>query len=311
MNLPSGPYEIPLFIQDRFFNHDGSLLYPTQTPGDPDPNVPPIWIPEFFGDTVLVNGKIWPFLEVEPRKYRFRMLNASNARFYNLTLHQSDSRGNPNGNGGPLFLQIGSDGGLLPRIVRRKSILMAPAERFDVVIDFEEMENKYVVMNNDARAPYPDGDDIVPTDVMLFKVGRRRGRASDEIELRSRLAEVPLLSASQAVRTRTLVLTELDSAPPFENPIMAMINGAHWDDPVTENPRAGAVEMWQIINATGDAHPIHIHLVQFQILNRQPFNPDQYPSKLVFTGPPVPPAPDEENASRTPSSRCRAKSCVC
>ena len=98
------------------------------------------------------------------------------------------------------------------------------------------------------------------------------------------------------MKTRNLVLSELDSAPPFENPIMAMINEAHWDDPVTENPRAGSVEMWQIINTTGDAHPIHIHLVQFRILNRQPFDTVQYPRKLVFTGPPVAAPPDEQNA---------------
>src|SRR5262252_2029436 len=113
LGLPSGNYEIPLVIQDRFFNRDGSLLYPTQAPdrgGDPDTRVPPIWIPEFFGDTVLVNGTIWPFLEVEPRKYRFRMLNASNARFYRMTLQESDNNGQPLGKPGPTFTQIGSDG---------------------------------------------------------------------------------------------------------------------------------------------------------------------------------------------------------
>ena len=80
-------------IQDRSFNPDGSLLYPVQDldePGDPDPRVPPVWIPEFFGDTVLVNGKVWPFLEVEPRKYRFRILNGSNARVYRMKLQEAD-----------------------------------------------------------------------------------------------------------------------------------------------------------------------------------------------------------------------------
>jgi spore coat protein A len=293
--LPSGEFEIPLIIQDRFFNPDGSLLYPTQTPGDPDPRVPPIWIPEFFGDTVLVNGKIWPFLEVEPRKYRFRILNSSNARFYNLTLNESDSRGNPNGHAGPLFIQIGSDGGFLPAPVKRNSILTSPAERFDVVIDFSDFEDKFIVMSNDARAPFPDGDDIVPPDVMLFKVGHRLS-SPDRSSVPSSLNPVPLLSTSQSVRTRDLVLSELDSAPPFENPIIALINDAHWDDPITETPRAGSVELWRIINTTGDAHPIHIHLVQFQILNRQPFDTDQYPDRLVFTGPTVRPPADERPA---------------
>src|SRR5262245_24523868 len=105
LNLPSGAFETPLIIQDRFIDPDGSLLYPVQTPGDPDPRVPPIWIPEFLGDTVLVNGKVWPFLDVEPRKYRFRILNSSNARFYNLTLQESDAQGNLTGRPGPRFKQ--------------------------------------------------------------------------------------------------------------------------------------------------------------------------------------------------------------
>lgn len=295
LNLPEGEFEIPLMIQDRFLNPDGSLLYPTQVPGDPDPTVPPVWIPEFFGDTVLVNGKVWPFLEVEPRKYRFRILNSSNARFYNLTLNESDSHGVPNGHAGPPFFQIASDGGFLPAPVRRTEILTAPAERFDVVIDFSGLDGKNFVMSNNARAPYPDGDDIVPPDVMLFKVTKHLS-SRDDSSLPSSLAPVPLLSQSQSVRTRDLVLSEQDSAPPFENPIIALINDAHWDMPVTENPRAGSVEMWRIINTTGDAHPIHIHLVQFQILNRQPFDPALYPDRLVFTGPAVRPPADERPA---------------
>src|SRR5262249_14814233 len=98
-----------------------------------------------------------------------------------------------------------------------------------------------------------------------------------------------------SVRTRDLVLSELDSAPPFENPIIALIN-APWADPVTETPRAGSVEIWRIINTTGDAHPIHVHLVQFQILDRQPFDVDHYPDRLLFTGPRVQPPPNERPA---------------
>ena len=96
LNLPKGAYEVPLMIQDRYFNADGSMLYPViDTGGDPDQRVPPFWIPEFFGDTVLVNGKVWPFLAVEPRKYRFRMLNASNARWYHLTLNEAGPMARP------------------------------------------------------------------------------------------------------------------------------------------------------------------------------------------------------------------------
>jgi spore coat protein A len=298
LGLPSGRHEIPLVIQDRFFNPDGSLLYPTQAPdrgGDPDTRVPPIWIPEFFGDTVLVNGTIWPFLEVEPRKYRFRMLNASNARVYRMTLQQSDHNGQPLGRPGPAFTQIGSDGGLLPAPVRLTQLLFAPAERLDLVIDFSGLQGKNFVLSNDAPAPFPDGDDTIPPDIMVFKVNQRL-QGSDRSRVPSVLNSVPLLNPVNAVATRDLVLSEIDSALPFENPVMAMINDAHWDDPITETPRAGTTEVWRIINTTGDAHPIHIHLVQFQILDRRPFDLDQYPGALVYTGPAEAPAPNERPA---------------
>ena len=198
LGLPGGRYEVPLIIQDRFFNRDGSLLYPVQTPGDPDPRVPPVWIPEFFGDTVLVNGTIWPFVEVEPRKYRFRILNASNARFYRMTLQESSVTGQPLGRPGPLFHQIGSDGGLLPAPVTRTQLLIAPAERQDVVIDFSGLEGKTFVLDNNAPAPFPDGADIVPPDVMLFKVNRRL-QGPDRSRLPATLNSVPLINPASAV----------------------------------------------------------------------------------------------------------------
>jgi spore coat protein A, manganese oxidase len=293
LNLPKGDYEIPLVIQDRFFNSDGSLLYPVVTPGDPDPRVPPIWIPEFFGDTVLVNGKIWPFLEVEPRKYRFRILNGSNARFYRMTLQESTSGGRLPGRPVPQFHQIGSDGGLLPAPVTRTQLLIAPAERQDVVIDFSGFAGKSFVLANDAPAPFPDGDDVVPPDIMMFKVNQRL-RGPDRSNLPATLNSVPLINPASSVKTRDLVLSELDSDA--ESPIMAMINDAHWDDPVTETPKAGSIEIWRIINTTGDAHPIHVHLVQFQILDRQLFDTAQFPGTLVTTGPRLPPEDNERPA---------------
>ncbi len=294
LNLPDGAFEIPLVIQDRFFNADGSLLYPVEDDGgDPDPRVPPVWIPEFFGDTVLVNGKVWPVLEVEPRKYRFRILNASNARFYHLTLNEARGA-TSTGRRGPAFIQIGTDGGLLPAPVRLTDLTIGVAERFDVIIDFSGTEGASFVLSNDAKAPFPDGDDVVPDNVMMFRVTKRlSGR--DNSSIPRSLAPVPLLDPRDSVKTRDLVLSELDSAAPFENPIIALIN-APWSDPVTETPRAGSVEIWRIINTTGDAHPIHIHLVQFQILDRQPFDPEQFPGRLVFTGPRATPPANERPA---------------
>jgi spore coat protein A len=296
LGLPSGNFEIPLVIQDRFLNPDGSLLYPVEdNGGDPDPRVPPVWIPEFFGDTVLVNGKVWPFLEVEPRRYRFRILNASNARFYHMTLQEAWASGAPLGRPGPAFLQIGSDGGLLPAPVTLTDMLMAPAERRDIVIDFTDQQGKNFLLANDAPAPYPDGDDVIPGEIMLFKVSQRLS-SRDTSRVPHVLNSVPLLSPANAVKVRDLVLSELDSAPPFENPIMAMINDAHWDDPITETPKQGTIEVWRIINTTGDAHPIHVHLVQFQIIDRRPFNPDTFPGSLDYTGPAVTPGRDERPA---------------
>jgi spore coat protein A len=130
---------------------------------------------------------------------------------------------------------------------------------------------------------------------MLCKV-ERRVKAQDRSRLPAVLNTVPPLDPASAVKVRDLVLSELDSAAPFENPIMAMINDAHWDDPVTETPKAGTTEIWRIINTTGDAHPIHVHLVQFQILDRRPFDPDRYPDELVYTGPPESPANNERPA---------------
>jgi spore coat protein A len=293
LNLPTGQYEIPLMIQDRLFNADGSFLYPVQTPGDPDPRVPPIWIPEFFGDTILVNGKVWPFLEVEPRKYRFRILNAANARFYNLVLKESTEAGVSLEEPGPAFHQIGTDGGFLPAPVQLTTLLMAPAERCDVIIDFSGLAGKFFLLTNDANAPFPDGDDFIPGDVMLFKVTQLL-QGQDTSALPASLVPVPLLDPASAVKQRNLVLSELDSDA--GSPIVALLGDKHWEEPVTEDPKVGTTEVWQLINTTEDAHPIHLHLVQFQILNRQPFDVEQYPANLVFTEPPVEPPPNERPA---------------
>jgi len=299
LNLPRGDYEIPLMIQDRSFARNGSLYYPViDTGGDPEQRVPSVWVPEFFGDTVLVNGRVWPYLEVEPRKYRFRMLNGSNARWYHLTLNEAGPNGSPNGKRGPVFNIIGTDGGLRPYPVKATEILTAPAERHDIVIDFSGTYGKSFVLSNDGAAPFPDGGDVVPDKVMLFKVTRKLLKP-DTSSLPRILGPEHALDP-QGVTTRDLVLSELDSADPFGNPIIGRIDARGtpptvedpWTMPVTETPRAGSVEVWRLINTTGDGHPIHIHLVQFQVLDRQPFAADQIDTsvsppqvdKLMFTG---------------------------
>src|SRR5262245_22843611 len=253
LNLPSGMYEIPLIIQDRNIAPDGSLVYPA-------PTVPPI--AEFFGESVLVNGKIWPYLTVEPRKYRFRILNASNARFFRLSLVESDEAGNATGRGGPSFVQIGSDGGLLSRPVSRASIDTAPGERLDVIVDFADHAGNIFVLANDAPAPFPEGGDVVPPHVMMFRVARSL-QSPDLSSLPDSLPAVTKPDMADVVRTRDLVLSELESeSHSVDVTFMSLINKAHWDDPITERPTAGSTEIWRIINRTDDSHPMHVHLVQ-------------------------------------------------
>ena len=302
LGLPSGRFEIPLLIQDRMFNRDGSLNYPVVDPST-DPLVPPKWIPEFFGDTAVVNGKVWPVLEVEPRKYRFRLLNGSNARFYHLTL--ADRFGNP----GPEFQQIGTDGGLLPHPVVLTELLMAPAERFDIVIDFDGFEGHTFTLLNDAPAPFPGGGEVDLPEIMQFRVARRVSEI-DRSNLPHNLGSVPLLDPAHAAQQRNLMLAEQDSLIDGA-PIVGLLGGSplnatadnptgglHWMDPVTEFVKAGSVEVWNLVNTTGDAHPIHVHLVQFQVVGRQPYDLDFYMAtgKVKYTGPLQPPAANDRPA---------------
>jgi spore coat protein A, manganese oxidase len=302
LNLPSGAYEIPLLLQDRMFNTDGSLNYPV-VDQSADPLVPKIWIPEFFGDAAVVNGKVWPFLDVEPRKYRFRMLNGSNARFYHLTLLDRV------GNAGPVFHQIGTDGGLLPHPVPLTDLLMAPAERFDVVIDFAGCQGSTFTLMNDAPDPFPGGGEVALPEIMQFRVTRRL-RDMDRSSLPDTLGSVPLLDPAQARQHRDLMLSEWDSAIDGA-PIVGLLGGSprnatpdnptgglHWMDPVTEFVKAGSVEVWNLVNATTDGHPIHVHLVQFQVLNRQLFDLNRYlaTGKIKLIGDPIPPDPNDRPA---------------
>lgn len=287
LNLPGGRFEIPLVIQDRSFNADGSLFYPRQ-PDPPVPGVDPSIVPEFFGDTILVNGKVWPYLEVEPRKYRFRLLNGSNSRFYLLSL----TSGQP-------LIQIGTDGGLLEAPVPVAELTLAPGERADVVVDFSAFAGETIRLVNGAAAPFPGGDP--PTEdtsqVMEFRVTLPLSEP-DTSTVPSSLRPIWWLSPAAAALTRDLALVEAQD--PFGR-LLLLLDGKRWSAPVSEKPRLGSVEVWRLINLTEDAHPIHLHLVQFQILGRRPFDVDRYRSRreLVFTGPPVPPDPNERGLKDT------------
>jgi spore coat protein A len=293
LNLPSGPYEIPLLIQDRTFTADGNLSYPPAKDG-----THPMWMQEFFGGTICVNGKATPYLEVEPRKYRFRMVNGSNSRFYHLTLLPADAAGKPNGQpvDAPPFRQIGTDGGLLPAPLTMHYLIFSPGERFDIVIDFSEHKGANLALINDAPAPYTRGGEIVPSEVMLFKVSKPLS-GKDTSAIPDVLSPFEPMNPAHAVRERVLALTEMDR-PSDGYTMIGMLDQKHWDDPITEDPKAGTVEIWSLANTTGDVHPIHLHLVQFQVLNRQPFDTKAYmqTGKLVYTGKPMAPETNERPA---------------
>jgi spore coat protein A, manganese oxidase len=293
LNLPNGDYEMPLLIQDRSFLADGSLWYPPAPQG-----THPMWMQEYFGETICVNGKATPFLEVEPRKYRFRMVNGSNSRFYHLTMVPADKSGKPAGQpvDAPPFRQVGSDAGLLPVVLNTHYLIFSPGERFDVVIDFSEHEGANLAMTNDAPAPYARGGEVVPSEVMLFKVTKPLA-GKDTISLPDALVPMSPLNPAHAVRERLLALTEMDR-PSDGYTMTGMLGGKHWDDPITEDPRAGTMEIWSFANTTGDVHPMHIHLVRFQVLNRQAFDVKQYlqSGKLVYMGIPMAPESNERPA---------------
>ncbi len=293
LNLPRGEFEIPLMLQDRSFQADGSLLYPAAVNG-----THPVWIQEFFGNTVCVNGKAKPYLEVEPRRYRFRIVNGSNARFYHLALQSSDAAGKPDRSlpAAPRMQQIGTDQGLLPAPLERRNLLIAPGERMDFVLDFTGLKGAHFVFTNDAPAPYTRGGEVAAEDVMLFKVTKPLS-SPDTSTLPSELVPFEPLPPGLAVRERVLSINEMDR-PSDGYTTMGMLDGKHWDDPVTEDPKAGSLEIWSLANTTGDVHPMHLHLVRFQVLNRQPFDVRTYlaTGKIEFTNQPLPPEANEQKA---------------
>lgn len=273
LNLPKGKYEIPLLIQDRSFNPDGTLYYPAK-PEDGKTTVFPSVVPEFFGDTNVVNGVVWPYLDVEPRKYRFRIVNGSNARFYCISLSN-----------GQTFHQIGTDGGFINRPNEIKEFLLAPGERMDLIIDFTALKGQTIVMENSAPTPFPVGESPHPSttgQIMAFKVTKPLLQ-QDTTVLPKKLNNIKVFKEKQASRIRPLTLVHREDK--YGRPIM-LLDDLRWDDPITEKPELGSIEIWSLINISDDTHPIHLHLIQFQILDRQPFDVDHFnkTGELKYTG---------------------------
>jgi spore coat protein A len=258
LHLPSGKYELPLLIADRLLAKDGQLVYPVSE----HPDRP--WVPEVFGNAILVNGKLLPYLDVEPRRYRLRVMNGSNGRFYRLSFENKHE-----------MQVIGNDQGLLSTPVAVKRVPLAPAERIDLVLDFAAMAGTHVKLVSDSF------------DIMEFRVAAK-GNA-DTSALPAVLRAPLRLDPATAVRTRRLTLVE--QMDDIQRSMGMLLNNTPWHAPITEKPTLGTTEIWELVNLTDDSHPIHLHLVRLQILDRRRFDQFEYQGKgtLRFTGPAQPP----------------------
>lgn len=265
LNLPKGDYEIPIVIQDRNIDEvTGQLVYPDN------------FVPEFFGDYILANGKVWPFLEVEPRKYRFRLLNGSNTRQYELRLSSNDQ-----------IHVIGTDGGFLRSPKEVNTLTIGPGERYDVIVDFSGNDvGDEIILENIG----PNTTEGTTDRVMQFKVVALTDEDTSQIP--PLLSDfVPLREECQTTNfdrnlTLDVVIDELERE-------MHLLDMKEWIDRISEIPKHGSVEVWNLINTTVDTHPIHLHLVQFQLLDRRGFtsvNGDE----VVYDGTVFAPEPYEQ-----------------
>ncbi len=313
-------YEIPIAVQDRSFNADGSLFYPDTReffddidgPYTPDTDISPIWNPEFFGNCIMVNGNTWPFQTVEQRRYRLRFLNGCDSRFLILVFNQI-----PNVE----VWMIGNEGGFLPAPVNMTALnggklLMGPAERIDVIVDFTNVPvDNYILANIGPDEPFGGGEpdeDFEVADpnstgqVMEFRVVPNVGADSSTPP---QFLQLPAITNLAGGSVRRLALLEemsnyFDDAP--AEALLGTVAGdpntgfkswtaQKWEDPITENPSVGSTEVWEFYNATGDAHPMHIHEVLFQVVDRQPIfvNEDEEEVQIIPGSAPVPPEPWE------------------
>jgi spore coat protein A, manganese oxidase len=293
---PNKPYrEIPIAIQDRSFNTDGSLFYPDSREffdtivGDfiPEGEFSPIWNPEFFGNMIMVNGNTWPFLPVERRRYRLRFLNGCQSRFLILDFGQIP---------GVEVWQIGNEGGFLTAPVNITAdhgnlLLMGLAERADVIVDFTNVQvGNYVLGNVGPDEPFgggepPDDFDFADPDttgqIMQFRVVPAAGVDNSTPPQFLQLPAITPLPGETTTRPLALIekadIGHDAEGNEVEGPVEALLGNVVndlaeerlWMDPVSENPAVGATEVWEFYNTTADAHPMHIHEIAFEVVNRE------------------------------------------
>jgi FtsP/CotA-like multicopper oxidase with cupredoxin domain len=333
-SLPTGTYEVELLIQDRQFDTNGQLFFPDGTPSvlcgsgtafdpclngpPPNPNIHPFAVPEFFGDVATVNGVPWPVLQVEPRRYLFRILDGSNARMYRLGFPNAD----PKKKGAPAYI-IGGDDNYINKpapiydpskpldkfglpftgFKHNTGVFIAPAERVYVIVDFTGLAGQTITMTNDVPAPFPTGG-LIPgalnqqgmAQIMQFKVTAplQGTDASCNPAAGGCTRPTPIVALADGNggvasgvhidKIRQFALKEHEGQGGSGGPVDVFVNNTRYDGTmspgidlakfpggITELPQVGSVELWEIINLTADAHPIHVHLSQFQIVNRQNF----------------------------------------
>ena len=318
--LPKQKHDIEIVIQDRMFDDNGELFwpaYPSEGPYNefiyeegvdltqwPDifPDEGPSILAEFFGDFIVVNGTVWPYLDVESRPYRFRLLNGSDSRFYILKLFEVEDD-EPVGEEIP-FLQVATDDGLLPKAVGLEELLIAPGERAEIVVDFSNYNGKSIrFLNFGPDEPFkgfnPDGslsngeggtlDEADPSTtgkIMQFNVNKKlkvtKGLPIADVAAGDELRD-PLDDLGESETTRKLGLFEGSDEYGRLQPLLGALNNdgyiesLNWDDAITENPGLNDVETWEVYNFTADAHPVHLHLVAFQIIGRRPITfPEEF-----------------------------------
>jgi FtsP/CotA-like multicopper oxidase with cupredoxin domain len=330
--------DVPIVLQDRSFNADGSINFPNglgQLPKNKNvnplapgvnPAVHPQWVPEYFGDSAVVNGITWPKLTVSPSAYRLRLLDGSNARCYTLSLTAVVAKGAV-APVLPTFNIIGSDQGYLPAPVASPTLTMCPGERYEVVVDFSGVAAGTIInLTNTAGAPFPAGPTPQAANspyaqlasMMQFVV--KAGTPAPWVKPANWTAAVTptVITGGQAlgftytaagVQTGTLATAQAKAVasgaatgnpngmrflvlnevldPISKQPLRVQIDGKAFEAPVTETPKRGTVEVWQFINTTVDAHPMHLHLVQFKVVQRQAFDVNGYKKVNVVGFPPV------------------------
>ncbi|KAG8053584.1 hypothetical protein GUJ93_ZPchr0001g30241 [Zizania palustris] len=257
LNLPSGEaFDRNLVLFDRDFCADGSLFM--NRTGN-NPTVHPQWQPEYFGPVVVANGKAWPYLRVRRRRYRFRILNASNARFFRLSL-----------SGSLRFVHVASDSVYLAKPVATRAFLLAPSEIADVVVDFAESGGDTALLRSDAPAPYPGdpGEKAETVPVLKFLIDKDATEPDPSSLPASLMAQYPKPDASEAKLTRRVAMYEYTKEGTDE-PTHLYLNARSYMEPVTETPTEGTSELWDVINLTDDNHPLHLHLALFAALEQR------------------------------------------